>query len=144
LPLSHASLRGEGDPVNDPDALAGAQSIPIPQDAVGLVKIYGGGPTADLIHIEGQADGCQEYVSSDAHFMLLGSDSQVRIRCWFTKHNVFAISASQSAEGTDILPVYIAGGANGYSVVAYVADVRTVIHEQDVQNKPTTTRGIAL
>jgi hypothetical protein len=92
------------------------------------VTIYGS--SDDLIEVDGTVAGCDEYPSEDSHFMLIGDGRQVRVRCWFTKAGLWAIAASQAAEGMDILPVRIEGGTSQHSVKAIVENVRLVIHEQ--------------
>lgn len=100
---------------------------PQQDQAQNTVRIYG---TSDLIEVEGSVSGCDEYNFEDAHFMVIGAVSQVRVRVWYTDNGVWAISASQAAEGMKILPVRIEGGAGTYSPTAVIEGVRLVIHER--------------
>jgi hypothetical protein len=98
----------------------------VPQEA-GQVIFYG--TSDDLIEVEGKVPGCNEYAADDAHFMVIGETAQVRVRVWYTSDGLWAISASQAAEGMDILPVRIEGGSGQPSVRAVVDAARLITRE---------------
>jgi hypothetical protein len=91
------------------------------------VTIYGA--SDDLVEVEGDAAGCDEYPSEDAHFVLTGDAGQVRVRCWYTDRGIWAIAAAPVSEGAPMLSVAISGYESGYSAQAVVTGVISVIHE---------------
>lgn len=89
------------------------------------VTLYGA--SDDLIEIEGDVSGCDEYNAEDEHFVLVGTEAKVRVRVWFTRRGVWAIAVAPCDEDVPMLPVQITG--SGYSARAVVDDVHLVIHE---------------
>jgi hypothetical protein len=92
---------------------------------VSVVTIYGA--SDDLIEVEGDAPGCDEYNGDDEHFVLVGEEGKVRVRCWYTKRGVWAIAAAPVEEDARTLSVTIHG--TGYTAHATVENVDLVIRE---------------
>lgn len=91
------------------------------------IKLYGA--SDDLIEVEGDVSGCDEYNGADAHFVLVGASAQTRIRVWYTARGVWAISAAPTDEDVAMLPVSINNAETGYSAEATVEGVHTIIRE---------------
>lgn len=90
----------------------------------GPVTFYGA--SDDLIEVEGDVPGCDEYNGEDAHFIVVGFEGKVRVRVWYTEHGVWAIAVAPVHERTPMLPVQITG--SGYSARA-VDTVHIVVRE---------------
>lgn len=91
------------------------------------VVLYGA--SDDLIEVEGDAPGCDEYPAEDAHFVLVGAVAKVRVRVWYTRRGVWAVAAAPVEEDTPMLPVALTG--SGYSARATVEGVTMVVREAD-------------
>lgn len=85
------------------------------------------GASDDLIEVEGDVPGCDEYNADDAHFVLASPEGSVRVRVWFTKHGIWAIAAAPVDELEPMLPVHLTG--EGYSAKARVEGVKLVVRE---------------
>lgn len=91
-----------------------------------VVTLYGA--SDDLIEVEGDCSGCDEYNSEDSHFVLIGhSGASVRVRVWYTRRGLWAIAVAPTEEDSAMLPVEITG--RGYTAIAVVPNVKHVIHE---------------
>jgi hypothetical protein len=92
------------------------------------VVLYGA--SDDLVEVDGNLKGCDEYPTDDAHFVLTGGAAgAVRIRVWFTKRGLWAVAAAPVDEGVPMLSLHIYGAENGYSAMAVVEGVEMVVHE---------------
>lgn len=98
---------------------------PTPQS--GAVVIYGA--SDDLIEIEGQVPGCDEYGAEDdgAQFVLIGDNAQTRLRITYMPGGVWGITVSQIDEDMAMLPMFI--NSEGYSAKATVQGVRSIVRE---------------
>lgn len=93
------------------------------------IQIYGA--SDDLIEIEGNCPGCDEYNAEDAAFLVSGdyngTPARAKVRVIYNADGVWAITVSQAAEGDSLLPCVIETGAPaGYSAVASFDDVDRV------------------
>lgn len=92
------------------------------------VTLYGA--SDDLIEVEGDVAGCDEYSAEDAHFLLVGTEGRrVRVRVWYTRRGLWAIAAAPIEEDKPMLPLEITG--SGYTARALVRDVEMVVHEAE-------------
>lgn len=93
------------------------------------VTIYGA--SDDLIEVEGDAKGCDEYPATDdmAAFVLVGGEARTRIVVRYTDDGVWAVSVAPHDEGTLMHFVEVGENANGYSAEARVRGVDAVIRE---------------
>jgi hypothetical protein len=93
------------------------------------ITIYGA--SDDLIEIEGEAAGCDEYPADDADsgsFVLIGTDDrQLRVRVSYGHNGVWVIALSPVDEDVPALTAVVSG--SGYSARATIDDVISVIHE---------------
>lgn len=90
------------------------------------IELYGA--SDDLIEVDGDLPGCDEYNAEDAYFVLFGvADSAVRVRVWYTSRGVWAIAAEPLDESSPMLPLSVTG--EGYTAKAIVSGVRTVVRE---------------
>jgi hypothetical protein len=89
------------------------------------ITIYGA--SDDLIEIEGNAQGCDEYPGEDGVFVLIGDEAKVRVRVTYTARGLWAIAAQPVEEDVPMLPIFLTG--SGYSARAEVHGVRLVVHE---------------
>jgi len=95
-----------------------------------IATIYG--VSDDLIEVEGNCPGCDEYSGADEHFVLIGThERKTRVRVWYTGRGVWAIAVAPVSEDTPMLPVALEGAENGYSAMLSVPDVEMVVHEQE-------------
>ena len=93
----------------------------------GTVTLYGA--SDDLIEIEGDVPGCDEYNAEDEYFVLIGLEAKTRVRVWFTRGGVWAIAAAPVGEDIPMLAVVIEASERGYSARATVDGVHLVVHE---------------
>lgn len=89
------------------------------------VVLYGA--SDDLIEVEGDVTGCDEYPGDDEHFVLIGEAGKVRVRVWYTRGGIWAIAAAPVEEDEPMLPLYV--GGSGYSARATVEGVSLVVRE---------------
>lgn len=87
------------------------------------VVIYGS--SDDLIEVEGDAPGCDEYSAEDATFVLSGPLGSARVRMVY--EGVWAITIAQLAEDVPLLTAAVLG--SDYSVRATFWGVRSVVRE---------------
>lgn len=93
------------------------------------VTIYGS--SDDLIEIDGDVRGCDEYNGERASFVLVGGEAQLHVRVEYTKGGVWEIAVAPVDEGVPMLPVEICAAERGYSAQAIVKGVSSVIREAD-------------
>jgi hypothetical protein len=90
------------------------------------IELYGA--SDDLIEVEGDIAGCDEYNADDAHFVLTGVDgSALWIRVWYTRRGVWAIALAPLDEDVPMLPASVTG--DRYTAKAIVSGVCTVVRE---------------
>lgn len=89
------------------------------------VTIYGS--SDDLIEIEGDAKGCDEYNAEEGTFVLIGSEGKARVHVSYLDGGVWGIRVSPVEEDAP-MPV-AAISAEGYTARAVFQDVDMVIHE---------------
>lgn len=94
---------------------------------VSTIVLYGA--SDDLIEVEGDRPGCDEYNAEDQHFVLAGANGTVRVRVWYTRRGLWAIAAAPVDEDTPMLPVAIEAGEKGYTAKATVHGVELVVAE---------------
>jgi hypothetical protein len=94
-------------------------------DMTGTVVVYGA--SDDLIEIEGDVQGCDEYPQADGQFVLVGDGAQVRLRVSYTRAGIWAIAVAPVGEAMPMLPVTLTDG--GYTPRATIEGVRLVFHE---------------
>lgn len=94
-----------------------------------MIKIYGA--SDDLIEVEGDVPGCDEYNEEDATFVLLGYNSQrTRVRYRYGKDGLWEATISPFAE--DCAGLFVTVQCGGYTPIVEV-DALTVIHEVSSQ-----------
>lgn len=98
-------------------------------EEAGMTEVTPYGASDDLIEVEGNVSGCDEYNADDAHFVLVGEVGKVRLRVWYTRRGVWAIAAAPVEEDARTLPVMI--DAEGYSAHAHVEGVQMVVREAE-------------
>jgi hypothetical protein len=92
------------------------------------VTIYGA--SDDLVEIEGEAYGCDEYNTESATFVLTGERGEgVRVSIFYTGPGVWAITASPLDEDVPMLPLTIVG--ERYTAKATVTGVMQVTREHE-------------
>lgn len=89
------------------------------------ITIYGA--SDDLIEIEGDAPGCDEYNDEAATFILTGPAGAARVRVEYANPGVWEIGVGQVDEGVDLLPMRITG--SGYTARAEIEGVALVVRE---------------
>ncbi len=98
-------------------------------ERTGSRTVFVYGASDDLIEVDGDVRGCDEYPSDDAHFVFSNGVEAVRLRVWFTRRGLWAIAAAPVDEDTPMLPVRLEGAARGYSAKAQIDDVNLIVHE---------------
>ncbi len=95
------------------------------------VQIYGA--SDDLIEVEGDAPGCDEYPADDSacgSFLLVGQVdgklAQAHVTARYLADGVWSIEVVQNGEGVKLLPCVIDSADDGYTAIACFDDVQTV------------------
>lgn len=89
------------------------------------VTIYGA--SDDLIEVEGDVPGCDEYSAESATFTISGPDGMVRVRAQYADPGIWEIGVGQVDEDINVLPVAIT--SKGYTCVAVVQGATLVVRE---------------
>lgn len=72
------------------------------------VKIYGS--SDDLIEVEGDARGCDEYNTEFGSFRLVAGSNQSRVWVKYISPGVWSIAVAPVDEGVPMVPVKVTGG----------------------------------
>lgn len=90
------------------------------------VIIYGA--SDDLIEVEGDAPGCDEYNSDAATFVLVGEHGfAARVNVMFAADGTWEIGVGKVDQATPLLPIRL--DSADYTVRATVENVAIVTHE---------------
>lgn len=89
------------------------------------VTIYGA--SDDLIDVEGDCPGCDEYNAEDATFVVQCTTGTARVRVRYTDDGVWAIECSQVDETIPLPPVSLT--SETYSARAVIGDVKLVVRD---------------
>lgn len=95
--------------------------------AEGSIFIFGS--SDDLIEVEGQVKGCDEYNEEDATFVVMGTECSTRVRVRYERDGVWSISVAPIEEDFPMVPCSIEG--KGYTARARFEGVAMVIREHD-------------
>lgn len=94
------------------------------------VVIYGA--SDDLVEIEGDAPGCDEYNAESATFLVLGvRGDRARVEVEYADSGVWKVAVSPADEDTNIPPMEIVSAGNGYSACAVIQNVERVVRIYD-------------
>lgn len=85
------------------------------------------GSSDDLIEVEGDVPGCDEYPAEDVTFVVSGPAGRVRVR--LTYDGCWAATVGRDGEDVPMLPVDVTAHDAGYSVHVVVHDADVVIPE---------------
>lgn len=92
------------------------------------------GASDDLIEIEGNAPGCDEYNVPDGHgsFVVTCEGGRaVRVVVTFGRGGVWAVSLAPIDDGFPMAHVHVDGGEDDRSAYVRIADVVNVVREAD-------------
>lgn len=98
------------------------------------VTIYGA--SDDLIEVEGDVPGCDEYNGENATLLLVGDEGALRVTVRFDEDGNWMVGVAPRDEDTRMLSVIISqqprmdGEGFGYSARAVVSGVNVVTYER--------------
>lgn len=96
--------------------------------AADIVYVYGA--SDDLVEVEGNCPGCDEYSGDDVYLRLIGKGNSTILRVSYESRGVWAIEVAPVAENLPMHEVRIVPSERSYSPLAAVVGVEQVVLER--------------